>query len=141
MGVRLATLVTATLLGLVACGSDTSSAAMLAGTLQYGRVGGLAGDVDHLTIRKDGHADVSTRAGKRSFTLSTAEQARVKKAVVKADALNHVNIRRHAPVSDAYEYSLSYLRRTLEFDQTAIPPSVRDLVNALSTLVEKHGRH
>ena len=135
MAVCRAIVVTAVLLAFAACGDATSSAAMLEGTLQYGRGGGISGVTDSLTIAKDGHAKVSTRAGKRSFTLSAAERARVKKAVAKAD-LRHASVRKHAPVSDAFTYSIGYLGHRLEFDQTAVPPSVSDLLNALSALVE-----
>ncbi len=140
MGVRFVTVLAMTLLALAACGGGVSSAAMLAGTLQYARAGGLAGVQDRLTIQRDGHAKVSTKAGKRSFTLSMSERSRVKQFVAKAD-LKHINVRRHGTVTDAFGYSLRYLGRELDFDQTDVPDSARDLVSELDHLVRAHGPH
>jgi hypothetical protein len=125
------------LLVLAACGGE-SSAAMLSGTLQYAKAGGIAGVVNHLTIQPDGSAKVSTRDGKRSFALSASERRRVKTAVAKAD-LRRINVRRGAPVSDAFGYSIRYRGRQLDFDSSAMPAKVADLVSALDDLVTRHG--
>jgi hypothetical protein len=138
---RLITVLTVTLLGFAACGGGVSSAAMLDGTLQYTRTGGLAGDIDKLTLKPDGHASVSTRRGKRSFTLSKSERARVKAQVAKADLL-HIEVRRGGGgvVSDGFSYTLNYHGHGLSFDQGSIPPVVQKLIDTLDGLVEKHGR-
>src|SRR5262249_58628001 len=126
--------------GFAACGGSVSSAAVLGGTLQYTRTGGLAGDMDKLTIKRDGHASVSTKRGHRSFTLSKAEGSRVKSQLAKAD-LGSINIRRpNGPVSDGYSYSLRYDGRQYGFSTGSIPASVGPLLNTLDGLVAKHGR-
>jgi len=128
---------TLALIALAGCGGE-SAAATLAGPLNYHRSGGFGGEVDDITIQRDGRARSETRrGGKRSFKLRKADLDRVAALVRDAD-LARVKVRKSRPANDLFYYSIAYRGRKLEFDDLTIPEPVSELVGALDSIVRRY---
>src|SRR4051812_10793029 len=102
MGVRRPLIVAALAL---AASAPTAGASTLSGTVRYAKAGGIAGILQHVTIRPDGSGITATHSGKRNFRLG-ANRLRTLVKLVKAADIAHTKSPKAGQGADGFEYSV-----------------------------------
>ncbi|MDD1681460.1 MAG: hypothetical protein LUQ35_07605 [Methanoregula sp.] len=106
--------------------------------VDYQRSGGIAGMNDRLVIFDNGVALVSSRSTSREIQLNKSDLEQVSKVFTTARFMelegNYTSLRGGA---DFMQYSIRYRGKTVNTEDTAIPPAlepvIEDLNNILST--------
>ena len=102
----------------------------------YRRSGGFAGFQDSLDISRDGRVVVSRRAGKREMRLDPARLAKLEETLKKT-GIDTIPAESTAKGADLFSYSLTYGGRTVTFMDTAVPPSLEDLIPRLNAILDE----
>lgn len=96
------------------------------------RSGGLTGDLDRVTVSRNGTVAV-TRYGRDPVRRSMpADQLDQFVAAVEAANLPEVVARGEGQGADLYSYTITADGTTVSFDDASIPPQVQDLLAALT---------
>jgi hypothetical protein len=137
----LATLATAALLTLSACGGDEPSSNALSGPLTYGRSGGDAGETEILTVRPDGTGSFEVDRGlKQEHTdiAVTAEESEQLAELVSGLDLGSIDVEKAEPIPDGYGYTVRYGGQEVEWEMNHQPPELEELTDELARLAEKY---
>ena len=105
--------------------------------VDYQRTGGIAGASDRLVIFDNGIGLVSSRTTSREILLSQSDLDRVagKFEEAKFSGLegNYTSRRGGA---DLLQYSISYRGRTVNTEDTAVPPAVEPVISELNRILD-----
>lgn len=101
----------------------------------FQRTGGFAGVNDRLVIFDNGAALVSARSASREFTLNRSEMDRIA-AIFEASQFatlegNYTSSRSGA---DLLHYSITYKGKTVNTEDTAIPPSLEPVIREMDRI-------
>ena len=121
---------------LFAACAGQSSAAVLGGSIEYSKSGGIAGIEESMKIDRDGRG----RIERKRFRLSAREGKRLAAAIRRAD-LAHTRSPKADSCCDFFQYEIRYRGRTLSWDENSedqLPSRVRDLRAMLAELYERH---
>ena len=135
MRVWLPVLVALSLLGF-AIAPVGSSAAVLGGSIQYSKSGGIAGIEEAMKIDRNGRG----RIERATFRLSAREGRSLAAAIRRAD-LAHVRSPKGASCCDFFAYEIRYRGRTVTWDdgnEDQVPRRVRELQAMLGEFYERY---
>jgi hypothetical protein len=100
--------------------------------VDYYRTGGIAGIQDRLVIFDNGVAVVSTRTASREIELNQTEIDRIRKLFDEGQfAMLEGNYSGRHGSADLIKYTLSYHSKTVSAEDTAIPPTLRPIIDEL----------
>ena len=116
---------------LLGSGSRPQPGAVL---VDYVRSGGIAGLEDHLSVTRRGVATIARRGSPARTVLVAPE--RMRELVSALEKANFPRLKpeyrpRH-PISDAFHYSVTYEGRTVRAVDTAVPPALEPVLEALN---------
>lgn len=121
---------------LFAACAGSSSAAVLGGSIEYSKSGGIAGIEERMKIDRDGRGRIEARR----FKLDSRQAKRLAAAIRRADLA-----RSKSPGADSccdfFQYAIRYRGRTLSWDENSeneLSTRVRDLAAMLADLYERH---
>lgn len=121
---------------LVGCTGVSSSETLI----EYRRSGGFTGLDDHLVIKEDGEAILTSKSERSEFTLNSDTINRLQALFEEAE---FSRLRKeYLPSrqgSDLYEYVVTYKGHTVRTMDGAVPPSLQPLLEALNQIVESQG--
>jgi hypothetical protein len=120
---------------MLAIGGPAASAAVLGGTIQYSKAGGIAGISESMKISPDGRGKIENR----TFRLTATGGTKLAAAIRRAD-LAHTKSPKGARCCDAFFYSIRYRGHKVEWDDTArnLPDRISDLSTMLSRLYRRY---
>ena len=123
---------------LAACGGQ-ASAATLHGNVKYSKSGGIAGVIQHLTVRPDGSGVASSYERKRAFTLPQTRLRALERAVKLAD-LAHTSSPKAGHGADAFAYGVEYGGHRVDWSDLSDDPPTRvlRLYDLLDSIYEKY---
>lgn len=120
----------------LAIGGGQASAAVLGGTIEYSKSGGIAGIDESMKIGRDGRGKIE----QRSFRLTAGERSKLAAAIRRAD-LAHTKSPKGASCCDMFFYSIRYRGHKVSWDDTSrrkLPDRLSDLHAMLSELYERY---
>ena len=134
MKVRLIVALAVALFALVT-GGQPASAAVLGGTIEYSKSGGIAGIDESMRIDRDGHGKIE----KRTFRLTAREGSRLAAAIRRADVA-HTRSPKSAGCCDFFFYSIRYRGHVVRWDDSAraLPDRISDLQTMLARLYTRY---
>ena len=130
------------------CGEDQETSASsgggggskLAAPLTFKLTGGDAFRSDRMTVRPDGSAQVTTRAGEKPAKLTPEELSTVSDQLdgaeledIPEDSLTE------PPMPDALSYSFVYKGREVSTDDGSLPEDLEPLTGTFIRLVDRYG--
>ena len=113
-----------------------SSAAVLRGSIQYSKTGGIAGIEESMKIDRDARGKIA----RRTFRLSSREGKRLAAAIRRAD-LADVKSPKGRNCCDFFQYEIRYRGHTVTWDdgnEDQIPRRVRELQAMLGEFYERY---
>jgi hypothetical protein len=113
-----------------------SSAAELAGSIEYTKSGGIAGIEESMKIDRNARG----RIGAKRFTLPARDARALADAIRRAD-LTRVKSPKGSSCCDFFEYTISYRGHRVTWDENQedqLPRRVRDLQERLAELYERY---
>ena len=113
-----------------------SSAAVLGGSIEYSKSGGIAGIEESMKIDRDARG----RSGRTTFRLTSREGRALADAIRRADLAN-VRSPKGGSCCDFFQYEIRYRGRTLRYDEESedqLPRRVRELRERLGELYERY---
>ena len=124
-----------TLATLAACASASSSSPDV--LIEYRRTGGFAGFDDHLVIYKDGNAILTRQEQQSEFSISPDTLLHLEDLFSQADFSDlRSEYTPDRQVADVFEYVISYQGKRVRAMDTAIPPELFPLIQALNQIVD-----
>lgn len=138
-GVGAALVLAAGVAAVLACapmpGGRMDSPSSAAKLVEYSRTGGFAGFDDHLLVREDGRASVRRRGGEADVALDAKRLERLKVALSGA-GLDELRDEYRAEGADLFSYRIVAQGRTVTFMDSAVPPSLMNLLRLLNEIVD-----
>ena len=113
-----------------------SSAAVLRGSIEYSKSGGIAGIEESMKIDRDARGKIA----RTSFRLSGRESRSLATAIRRADLAN-VRNPKGGNCCDFFEYEIRHRGRTVRWDESTsdqMPRRVRELQELLGELYERY---
>jgi hypothetical protein len=135
MKVRLTVFIALAGLVFAACAGQ-SSAAVLNGSIEYSKSGGIAGIDESMTIDRKGRGKIA----RKSFRL-TSNQGRSLAAAIRRADLAHVRSPKGGSCCDFFEYSIRYRGHRVTWDENnsdQLPERVLELQSMLAELYERY---
>ena len=128
---------------LASCTTGGSSGGSSGTFLEYQRTGGIAGFSDHLVISDGGRANLTRKVvgtGSYEFTVDGDTMKELQSRLDKAGFSKlRDEYRPSQPVSDDFEYVITYKGKTVRTSGAAIPESLRPVLELLGQIVESQG--
>jgi hypothetical protein len=121
---------------LFAACAGQSSAAVLGGSIQYSKSGGIAGIEESMKIDRE----VRGKIARKAFRLGSREGKSLATAIRRADLAN-VRSPKGGNCCDFFQYEIRYRGRTITWDETTqdqLPRRVRELQDLLAELYERY---
>jgi hypothetical protein len=116
-----------------ACASSSSQDVLI----EYRRTGGFAGFDDHLVIYTNGDAVLTRQDQQSEFSISPDSMLKLQDLFSQAD---FGDLRREylpeRQSADVFEYVISYQGKSVRSVDTAIPPELIPLIQALNEIVD-----
>ena len=113
-----------------------SSAAVLGGSIQYSKAGGIAGIEEAMKIDREGRGKIA----RSTFRLSNREGRSLAVAIRRAD-LAHVRSPKGGNCCDFFAYEIRYRGHTVSWDESTerrIPRRVRELQDMLGEFYARY---
>ena len=120
----------------IGCTDDTASqeSSLL---IEFQRSGGIRGSDDRLTIDDEGTATLTRDGATSAITIDGSVMNRLRQALreIEFDKLVVEDSPRRG--GDAYEYAITYQGSTVRAPETALPESLRPLVELLDGILNR----